>query len=297
MSKLRITLLLLLVFYKAQAQFGLTSQYQFNYLSINPAFAGENGLFSVKGVLGNQFYGTLVPNQVSQVAAIDGELYNNSGLAFQGFRNNLGNLISTGFGFSYSKGMELGDVLVKYGVDLGTTVQPNLLTIQGSQRLSPFAGLGGLVDYKGIYLGISKPMLVSSKRITEAKPIYFNLGFYHDIDNLFSFNINTLFSYDAVSKKQNTDLNLKVWLNKRLGVSAALRNDNIYNAFEKSKWVIPAIEYKFTEGFQVGLGYNSNPLKSSVSSQTEIKTNGVFLLTFRYLSTSSDNDSRFFNKL
>jgi type IX secretion system PorP/SprF family membrane protein len=277
-------------------QLGLSNQYQFNYLSTNPAFAGENGSFSIKGVLGNQFNGTIRPNQVSQMVVIDGQLYNNTGLAFQGFRTNSGNLISTGFGFSYSKGMELGEAKLKFGLQSGLIVQPNLLTVQGSQRLSPHAGAGLLISFKDFFLGFSKPMVVASKKIVEPKPFFANIGYIFDNESLLSFNINGMYSQDFAFNRSNTDLNLKMWYNKRIALGASFRNGNL-NLLDKNITAIyPFAEYKINTGMILGLGYDNNTASFTSQFPNPLSVPGVFQLFFKYTSGGDkENYSWFYN--
>lgn len=280
------------------AQSGLINSYQFNYLAINPAFAGENGNFGIKGILGNQFNGTLKPNQVSQVVVIDGQLYNKSGLAFQGFRDNSGNLVSTGFGFSFSKGYELGDFKLKAGLQASLKVQPNLLTVQGNQNLSPYAGLGTILFYKNVFIGISKPMILASKNITEPKPLFFQLGFIYDSERLISFNINTLIARDFTLNQQNIDLNVVGWLNKRIGLGTSVRNNSLNTFLPKDKnSFLPFAQYKVNSTILVGISYDSNvPTFGSQISST-LSVPGIFQLFVRFGGKSAGEESWFYNKL
>ena len=288
---------LFIVSFTAFSQSGLINSYQFNYLAINPAFAGENGNFGIKGILGNQFNGTLKPNQVSQVVVIDGQLYNKSGLAFQGFRDNSGNLVSTGFGFSYSEGYEFGDFKLKAGLQASLKVQPNLLTVQGNQNLSPYAGLGTILFYKNVFIGISKPMVVSSKNITDPKPLFFHLGYIYDSEGLLSFNINTLIARDFTISKQNIDLNVIGWLNKRIGLGASVRNNNINSFLPNDKnSILPFAQYKVNSTILVGISYDSNvpTFGSQVSSNLSVP--GIFQLFVRFGGKSEGEESWLYNK-
>ncbi len=295
MKNILLLSLLFMVTFTAFSQSGLINSYQFNYLAFNPAFAGENGNFGIKGVLGNQFNGTLKSNQVSQVVVIDGQLFNKSGLAFQGFRDNSGNLVSTGFGFSFSKGYEFGDFKLKAGLQASLKVQPNLLTVQGNQNLSPYAGLGTILFYKNVFIGISKPMLVSSKNITEPKPFFLHLGYIYDSEGLLSFNVNTLIARDFTLNKQNIDLNVIGWLNKRIGLGASIRNNNL-NAYLDKNSFLPFAQYKVNSTILVGISYDSNvPTFGSQISST-LSVPGVFQLFVRFGGKSEGEESWFYNK-
>ena len=299
MKKNRIlTTVLLLVSFCTIAQDGLVKQYQFNQLSYNPAYAGENGIFSVKTLLGQQFNGTLRPNQVNQMLVIDGQLYNQGGIAFQAFRSNIGNVLSRGFLTSYSKGFELGEVSVKAGIDAGLMIN-NQIVLSANSQIAPFVGAGGLVMYKGLFAGISKPMAVASKKIVDSKPVYFQLGYIHSPENsLFHFNINALL-YNF-SNQNNIDLNTKFWYNQRVGLGLSLRKNNIYRNFEKTWSLIPSVEYKMYKSVHVGISYDNNkltdPLSGGSSYENDLNLRGIFQLYFRYTSNPNQGDSKFFNK-
>ncbi len=293
MKKLTFCFLLFFILNQAFGQNGITNQYQFNYLSLNPALAGENGNFSIKGILGNQFNGTIKPNQVSQILVIDGQLYNKSGLALQGFRNNSGNLTSTGLNISYSKGIEVGDLFLKLGANSGVIVQPNnIVNVSAQQLIAPFLGLGTIAHFKGVFLGVSKPMVIASKKIYEPKPIYLNIGYIFDAERAISFNANTLLAYDLPSKTNSLDINLKTWLFNRLGLGFSYRNNKILSNYNKST-LQPIVEYRFSDSFKIGLTYNESPnlYNGSQVPTNQIQTNGIFQLMFKY--SNSVNDSKF----
>lgn len=281
----------------AEAQYGLVSQYHFNYLAINPALAGSNGPFSVRGVLGNQFNGTITPNQVSQVVVIDGELYNKSGIAFQGFRNNIGNILSQGLGLSYSKGFELGnDFEIRVGANSGILVQPNISQFFTSRQVAaPYLGLGTFMHFKGAFLGVSQPIFYGSKKITETKPLYFNAGYIFNTESAISFNANTLVSYDINSKLTGLDFNFKTWISNRLGVGFSYRDNKLLSQGKAS--FLPIIEYNFSESFKVGLCYIDAPSRNfnTVPNNTinQLPINGIFQLMFRYSNSPSGKEFLF----
>jgi len=269
------------------SQSGLTRQYQFNYLSLNPALAGENGSFGLKGILGNQFNGTIRPNQVSQIVAIDGQLYNNSGLSFQGFRSNVGNLISTGITLGYAKGFELGDATIKFGVNTGIFVQPNVITVAGKQRVSPYAGLGILFKYQNAWLGVSNPVAFYSKRITESRPLFINLGYlYNAVDGL-DLHANVLGG--VATNQKMFDVNVKAWLFERLCLGASYRMRDI-GLTTSNENLIPFVEVKVSRTINLGLSYDSNYGRNELNSPVAQNQNGVFQLLFRYNSSGAEQE-------
>ncbi len=282
-------IILLFLVRVAGAQSGLNGQYQFNYLALNPAIAGESGAFALKGILGNQFNGTIRPNQVAQVVAIDGQLYNQSAMSFQGFRTNVGNIISTGINLGYAKGFELGEVTLKAGINGGLFVQPNVITAAGQQRLAPFAGAGLLMKYKTAWLGLSNPMLVYSSRITETRPWFLHLGYLYDQVEGFALQANILGGF-ANSSIQTTDFNAKAIFFDRLalGASYRIRNNGLATT---SKNVLPFAEIKVSRTIVLGLSYDSSYGRAENAAQAN--PNGVFHLLFRYVSNGPDEEQNF----
>ncbi|MBK9934761.1 MAG: type IX secretion system membrane protein PorP/SprF [Cytophagaceae bacterium] len=288
----------LLFFSIAKGQDGLIRQYQFNQLSFNPAFAGENGIFSVKTLLGQQFNGTLRFNQVNQVLAIDGQLFNQGGLAFQAYRSNLGNVLSRGLLTSYSKGFDLGELLIKGGINGGLMIT-NIVTNAVNMQVAPFAGMGFLASYKGVFAGVSKPMLIYSKNVIDKKPAFIQLGYiYSPQSSLLNFNVNSIFY--TYSNKNNIDFNAKAWYNQRVGLGVSVRNDKIYNYFEKNLSVVPSIEYKLYKTVHVGISYDKNEIRdigaTNPTLENDLNFRGVFQLFFRYTSNPEQGESKFYNK-
>ncbi|MBP8156247.1 MAG: type IX secretion system membrane protein PorP/SprF [Leadbetterella sp.] len=278
------------------AQIGLLKQYHLNYLAINPALAGENSPFTLKGILGNQFNGSIRFNQVNQVLVLDGQLYNKSGLAFQGYRNNSGNIISTGLGFSYAKGYEIGELKLKMGANAGIFIQPNNASANLSQSVLPHGGLGVFSSYKGVFLGVSNPMLLASKQIGEQKPILVNAGYIFDNESIFGFNANVLYYYDIQSTRKSYDFNLKASVNNRLGIGASYRSNNLMAYGESKATLIPFAEYKATKTMSFALSYDSKPTMESNPNTPNLPVGGVFQFMLKYNSDDSGGDSWFFGK-
>lgn len=293
----RVVFLVLLFANMGYAQIGLINQYHFNYLAINPALAGENSPFSIKGILGNQFNGSIRFNQVNQVLVLDGQLYGKTGLAFQGYRNNTGNVISTGLGFSYAKGYEIGELKLKAGANAGIFIQPNLLASNLSQRVLPHGGLGVLGSYKGVFVGVSNPMLFASKLIGEQKPFLLNAGYIFKTESILSFTANVLYYRDFERKKESYDLNFKGILNERLGLGFSYRANKVFAYTANTPSFIPFAEYKATKSMTFGISYDSNPPSFGISNVPNLSLGGVFQFVLKYNNDDSGGDSWFFGKL
>jgi type IX secretion system PorP/SprF family membrane protein len=289
-------ILLFLISHRGFSQIGLLKQYHLNYLAINPALAGENGPFTLKGILGNQFNGSVRLNQVNQILVLDGQLYNKGGLAFQGYRNNSGNIITTGLGFSYAKGYEIGELKLKIGANAGIFIQPNMLAANLSQRVLPHGGLGVFSSYKGVFLGVSNPMLLASSKIGEQKPMLVNAGYIFDNESIFGFNANVLYYHDIQTSRNSYDFNFKASVNNRFGIGASYRFNKLMAYGESKPTLLPFAEYKATRTMTFALSYDSSPTIGNTPNTANLAVGGVFQLMVKYNSDDSGGDSWFFGK-
>jgi type IX secretion system PorP/SprF family membrane protein len=290
-------LIILILFSKNTiGQIGLINQYHFNYLAINPALAGENSPFTIKAILGNQFNGSIRPNEVNQVLVLDGQLFNKAGLAFQGYRNNTGNVISTGLGFSYARGYEIGDLKLKIGANAGIFIQPNLLAANLTQRVLPHGGLGVIGSYRGVFLGISNPLILSARGINEQKPLLANAGYIFENESIFDFNVNILLYNDFKSQKRSYDLNFKGTLNHRFGLGFSYRANKVFAYTSQTPSFVPFAEYKVARSMSFALSYDSNPPTFGSSSAPNLSLGGIFQVMVRYNNDDTGGDSWFFGK-
>jgi len=283
----------------SRAQIGLQNQYHFNYLALNPALAGENGPFTIKGIVGNQFNGNLRFNQLSHVLVLDGQLYNKTGLAFQSSSDNYGNSSGNNFSLSLSKGAELGDFRLKGGINAGLAILPTYALVSSSPRTSFNAGLGIFMSYYGAFLGVSKPSLYVSKNDFSVKePFYLNAGYTSEGDeNFVTYNANVLWA--GMDGRNNFDFNLKLWFNKRLALAGSYRINKIFDYYTKQKSFIPSAEYKFTEDLSLGLAYNTNTLQYSTApgtSNPNFRMNGIFQFYLKYNRADRKGDSWYYDK-
>jgi len=112
----------------ANAQTLLEDQFQFNFLALNPAFAGARETFSMNAMLGNQFNVTLRPQQIYQLFSTDGAIQQGrGGLGLQAFNSNIVGFNNSGVKVSYAYRKQIGDLFsVGLGADAGFSYQPTL---------------------------------------------------------------------------------------------------------------------------------------------------------------------------
>jgi Type IX secretion system membrane protein PorP/SprF len=271
-------------------QLGLADRYQFNYLGLNPAFAGENSSFGIKAITDNQITG-LSLNKSSQILVLDGQLYGQTGLAFQGFRVTQGILANTGFNLAYSKGFEINDFKIKAGLGGGLLVQPNFVGQVLGQRTSSHSGAGMIASYKSFFFAASKPIIFSSKSFPEPKLTYFNVGYLRNIiDESYKLNIHVMAKNYV--QKNYFDFNSKVIIKDKLCLGFSFRQ-NIPDFTQKTYSFYPYADYKFSKSTTLGLGYNPTSVIVAPQQAGTIGPMGSIQVYLKFLNVNDDDQSWF----
>lgn len=265
------------------AQSLLQGQYQFNYLSMNPAFAGSKGVFGMTAMLGNQFNGTPRPLQVSQIFSTDGVVGEKSGLGLQAFNGTAGNIRNLGLDVSYAYRMEITEqTKFSVGFDGGFVVQPNVLTTATS-RYKPYFGTGILLQNEGYFLSISKPYLLANAETAAyiGKPFISMLGIsFGDMERTA---LNTSAALGINKYGGNYwHLNGKAWFSKRFGLGISLRHIGTDGFKDANTKMIYQLEYQPSTTLRIGLSYDPKPMIGSYVPASQQINNGILQLMFRF---------------
>jgi type IX secretion system PorP/SprF family membrane protein len=289
-------LLYFLAITTALAQVGLEDQYQFNMLSLNPAFTGERGNFGVSGLLGQQFNGTFRPNQISQLISMDGKLgEGKSAIGFQGFRSNITGFTNNGMALSYNYLLPLNDNLrINFGISGGFMISPNFIgNVDILQRFNPFGGPGMALFSKAAFLGVAAPTLLGNTDVysTLNKNIKISGGYrFGNYENI-GVNLSGLASLATRSADASAyDVNLKIWLGNKIGLGGSYRTQS------KLSKIIPSLQMRASETSTIGLSYDAQPLLFTNRNTGSISPQGVFQLLYRYDVFDSGEKSPFLNQ-
>ncbi len=170
-------LLLLLATFSGQAQQQpMYSQYMFNMMNINPAYAGSRGVPTVTSLYRNQWVGIPGAPQTASVG-IDMPLHNNRiGLGVQLYDDRLGIERTSGLNMSYAFRIQTTDRgTLSLGIQAGVlnyranyldvrTFQPNDPTFnQNISAVLPAAAAGIYYNSDKFYIGLSTPALLKTK--------------------------------------------------------------------------------------------------------------------------------------
>ncbi len=268
----------------ANAQTLLEDQFQFNFLALNPAFAGARQSFSLNAMLGNQFNGTLRPQQIYQLFSSDGVIQQGKGgLGLQAFNSNISGFNNSGVKASYAYRQQFGELFsVALGADAGFVYQPTILAGLGARQLFPYMGLGGLLQADRFYLSLSKPVLLINDEglFGSKKPFYTMLGASLGEYDGMMFNISTLIETNKAAKSAFS-LNGKAWFNRKLGLGVSYRLQEVNG--ERVNKFVPMAEFQLSDAIRLGASYDPKPPTfRTQGSQSSFQQNGILQVYFRY---------------
>ncbi|WP_435356775.1 PorP/SprF family type IX secretion system membrane protein [Emticicia sp. SJ17W-69] len=294
--KKHILVLLLILSQIAQAQTILEDQFHFNFLALNPAMAGARETFSLNAMLGNQFNGSIRPQQIYQLFSTDGAIQQGrGGLALQAYNSNIIGFNNSGVKMAYAYRKKFGELFtLGVGADAGFIYQPTIITGLGLKQMYPYAGLGGLLTADRFFLGLSKPVLfINSEGLYNTKkPFYTQLGASFGDYERTMLNLSALIETNK-SIGNNFYLNAKAWFNQKFGLGISYRSQEVSNV--RTGKIVPMAELQVSEAIRLGLSYDPKPATyQTTASQGNFKQNGILQLYFRY---EGRQDSRSTNRL
>lgn len=278
-----LLLLLLPITTLVKAQSVLEDQFQFNFLALNPAMTGARESFSLNGMFGNQFNGTLRPQQIYQLFSMDGPIQEGrGGLGLQAYNSNIAGFNNAGAKVSYAYRQKFGDVFtLALGADAGFIYQPTIVTGQGIKQMFPYAGLGGLFTTDQFFLSVSKPVLfISDGLFSSKKPLYTMLGFsLGEMENIM-FNVSGTVEANK-GRPLNFFITAKAWFKQKAGFGIMYRSELLLET--KINKIVPMVEFQLGDSFRLGGSYDFKPLAySNSSSQSNFQQRGIFQLYLRY---------------
>jgi len=321
MKKIILLVLLALSFIKVKAQQDAQfSQYIFNGLYINPAYAGYKEDFYVNSFYRSQWTGLNGAPQTISIAG-DGAVANNKvglGALFQ--NDKLGAQSNTAFYANYAYRLQIGEQansklafgigvgFVQTGIDgqklnpvqVGDTYVPT-----GNQStLLPDGRLGILYTNDNFFAGISADNLlaqhvrtasISATLIPVPKPHeYFTVGALFNVAEDVKLKPSILIK-DTQTAPTSMDINVFMLMNERLWLGGTYRTaidvynkPNLQKDLSKSSAVVAMAEFFVTDSFRVGYAfdYSLNKLGTYGYGSHELS------ISFRIKSNSYSDPTR-----
>ncbi|MDQ7947422.1 MAG: type IX secretion system membrane protein PorP/SprF [Pedobacter sp.] len=262
---------------KAQ-QDALYTQYMFNTLAVNPAYAGSRNVLSATALLRTQWVGVEGAPE-TQTISFDAAMPNKRvGLGIQVFNDELGITKTTGAYASYAYRIPMNKGTLAFGLQGGfaqfradfSSVQLNTgspLDASFSQNINktlPNFGFGVYYNTEKFYFGVATPHLLNNRFTDEnsvavsnnliAKQylhVFITSGYVFKLTNDFklkpSFLIKGVFGAPI-----QADLSASLWIADRLSVGGQYRTGDAFSGL---------FELQVSEQFRVGYAYDHTVTK------------------------------------
>jgi len=242
------------------------SQYMFNMIQINPAYAGNRGINQIIGLYRNQWFELEGAPTTMSLSWDMRPQYSNVGYGLQLHKDQLGIEATTGFQTYYSYRLQFKKSNLAFGLSAGVlNYRANLTkaeTYSGGDPLFaenvndflPTAGFGMLYATENWYTGFSIPSLLNSKIHTENFKIELNKynHYFLTAGYIFgkseTFKLKPSFLIKAVKGSPlQYDLNLNAWIQNIFAVGFSYRiKDALVSMFE----------LQITPEFGIGYAYD-----------------------------------------
>lgn len=283
------------IYAQQEAQY---SQYMFNLLNINPAYAGNREVHNITILYRNQWAGIDGAPRTGTLSWDHRNADSNVGYGVQIGSDRLGIEATTFVKGFYSYRIPFKNSALSLGVDVGvlnyradytklsTTTSSDPLLTDNINRTMPRFGVGALYESEKFYVGFSIPDLLNTK--TEyndnlvnfiPKPhFYLNGGMLFNIDESIKLKPSMLIKTVSGAPVQ-VDFNVNGWYNNTFGLGLSYRTkDAIVSSFELQ--ITPSIRLGYAYDFAV------NNLKSYNSKGTH-----EIMLRFEINGNKNDDNS------
>ncbi|HOR41441.1 MAG TPA: type IX secretion system membrane protein PorP/SprF [Paludibacteraceae bacterium] len=245
------------------------SQYMFNMLNVNPAYAGNRAVQNVTLLHRHQWVGFEGNPRTSSLSWDMRAEDSNNGFGAQIYNDQLGVENTTGLQGFYSYKIPLKNASFALGLSAGllnfsaaytevTTIDPNDPAFaENANTFLPTVGVGLLYASEKWYLGLSVPALLRTKDfLAEAEALvnkfgatnhYFITGGYVvEVNPNLALKPSLLFKAVSGAPLQ-TDININAWWNQKWGAGASFRTGDA---------VVAMLEYQITNTIRLGYAFD-----------------------------------------
>ncbi|WP_081681391.1 PorP/SprF family type IX secretion system membrane protein [Flectobacillus major] len=307
--------------YTAQAQQEVQySQYMFNMLAVNPAYAGSRDVLSMTGLYRQQWVG-IEGAPTTQSFTIDLPVKREKvGIGLQAYHDQVGVFNNTGVYLSYAYRVKVSQrSTLAMGVQAGATnLVGSLMGVQrtlanndidpafagNTSKWLPNAGTGLYLSNDRGYIGISVPNLIQNqlrdytgnedtlKKARQERHYFLMMGFVVPLGSSLALKPSLLVK--ATRDAAAFDFNLNLWIRDRVAVGASWRTNNqkFTSPFanQNGDAAIGMLEIQASDQFRIGYAYDFmlNGLQSAQKGSHEIMLRYEFgfrkakILTPRY---------------
>lgn len=261
------------VFVAKAQQSPMYSQYMFNMMNINPAYAGQREVGNFTVLWRNQWVGFPGAPTTGSISYDQRLKDKNASLGAQFYYDKIGIERTSGFQGFYSYTAPFTNSALSFGMSLGvvnyfadfTKTNPfepgDPMLQQNLKGVLPTAGFGALWSSKKWFVGLSAPALFKTKLYTQDQSRFTGAGrdahYFLNGGYVFNANENVVIKPSFLLKAVEgtpvqADLNCNVWFNDLLGVGASYRTSDA---------ILGMLELQLKPQLRLGYAYDYNTSK------------------------------------
>lgn len=281
---------ILFFFTKVQAQTEpMYSQYMYNMLGVNPAYAGNREAASFNFFQRNQWIGLKGAPKTTSISIDKATNEGKIGLGFQAYDDRLGLETATGFNAILSSRVTVSDKgilsagisvgLMNYRINLNdvlnryTPTDPSFVSTAKPSQWNPSVGIGVYYNTDKMYLGISIPSILKSRlakyenfvsvvQKLDDFHLFATAGFVYEINEEMKLKPSTMLKVVSGAPIE-ADVNMNLWLKDLLGIGGSYRTGDAFMGM---------VEIQATDNLRFGYAYDMpfSPLKYFAKGSHEI---------------------------
>ena len=274
----------------AAQQSSIYSQYMFNGLAINPAYAGHDDMLSLTALARIQSVGLEGAPDTQTFSAHTPVVKNKVGVGLQLFHETVGVTDLTGIYASYSYRIKVSSFTLSFGLQTGINFYKTQYTTlnvpdpgdpvfaNDESSVTPNFGSGVLLSDKRLFAGISMPQMLSlgdkEKVVVQEKPFMVYGGYTFDLNTFLKLTPSTLVKITN-GRPVEWNINANLIINDLVWVGVSFRPVNA---------VVALLQLQLTDQLSMGYGYDITlgELSSIESGSHE------FMLNYRFRFSQKD---------
>jgi type IX secretion system PorP/SprF family membrane protein len=265
------------------------SQYMYNMLGVNPAYAGNREALSLNFFQRNQWVGIKGAPKTTSISMDQSIKDGKLGWGIQVYDDRLGVEAASGLNGMLStriqvseKGILSGGLsfgMMNYRINLNEVNNrnnpndPSFISIDNPSKWNPSLGMGIYYNTDRFYAGLATPSIlkarlasyenmITSIQTSNAFHLFANAGYVFDINEDVKLKPSTMIKMVSGAPIE-TDINLNVWLKDVLGFGASYRTGDAF---------VGMVELQATSNLRFGYAYDMpfNPLKYFTKGSHEL---------------------------
>jgi type IX secretion system PorP/SprF family membrane protein len=265
------------------------SQYMYNMLGVNPAYAGNREALSLNFFQRNQWVGIKGAPKTTSISMDQSIKDGKLGWGIQVYDDRLGVEAASGLNGMLStriqvseKGILSGGLsfgMMNYRINLNDVNNrnnpndPSFVSIDNPSKWNPSLGMGIYYNTDRFYAGLATPSIlkarlasyenmITSIQTSNAFHLFANAGYVFDINEDVKLKPSTMIKMVSGAPIE-TDINLNVWLKDLLGFGASYRTGDAF---------VGMVELQATSNLRFGYAYDMpfNPLKYFTKGSHEL---------------------------